>query len=132
MRILQEESELEEIVRLVGIDALSERERLLLETARSIQEDFLHQNSFHEVDTYASLEKQFRMMKLIMLFHQEALRAIERGADFQALITLPVREQIARSRYLAEDDLAAMDQIEAAIREQIADLSGDDLEQAYA
>jgi V/A-type H+-transporting ATPase subunit A len=72
------------------------------------------------------------MMKLIMLFHQEALRAIERGADFQALITLPVREQIARSRYLAEDDLAAMDQIEAAIREQIADLSGDDLEQAYA
>ncbi|HZK25026.1 MAG TPA: V-type ATP synthase subunit A [Oscillospiraceae bacterium] len=132
MRILQEESELEEIVRLVGVDALSEKERLTLETARSIQEDFLHQNSFHEVDTYASLTKQFRMMKLIMLYHHEAQAAIEHGADFQALLKLPVREQIARSRYLAEDDLGAMDKIEAAIREQIADLSGDDLEQTYA
>jgi V/A-type H+-transporting ATPase subunit A len=132
MRILQEEAELEEIVRLVGIDALSDRERLLLETARSIREDFLHQNSFHEVDTYASLEKQLRMMKLIMLYHQEAQKALERGAELRAVLEIPAREQVARARYIAEDDLEAMDNIEAAIREQIADLTGNDLEAQYA
>ena len=132
MKILQEEAELEEIVRLVGIDALSDRERLLLETARSIREDFLHQNSFHEVDTYASLEKQLRMMKLIMLYHQEAQKALERGAELRAVLEIPAREQVARARYIAEDDLEAMDNIEAAIREQIADLTGNDLEAQYA
>ena len=132
MKILQQEAELEEIVRLVGIDALSDAERLLLETARSIREDFLHQNSFHEVDTYASLEKQFRMMKLIMLYHHEAQKAIERGAALHALLEIPVREQIARARYIAEDDLSAMDKIEAAIREQVADLTGNDLDAQYA
>ncbi|MCR3922033.1 MAG: V-type ATP synthase subunit A [Firmicutes bacterium] len=132
MRILQEEAELEEIVRLVGVEALSEKERLTLETARSIREDFLHQNSFHEVDTYASLEKQFKMMKLIMHFHHQGLQATQQGANLLEILKLPVRDQIARARYLAEDDLAAMDKIETAIREQIAGLTGDDLESQYA
>ncbi|MBT9173321.1 MAG: V-type sodium ATPase catalytic subunit A [Syntrophomonadaceae bacterium] len=120
MRILQEEAELEEIVRLVGVEALSTRERLTLETAKSIREDFLHQNSFHEVDTYASLEKQFMMMKLIMLFHHECLRALERGANLLELLQLPVRDAIARARYLEERKIADLDQIAVAVKEQIA------------
>ena len=132
MRILQEEAELEEIVRLVGMDALSDNERLTLETARSIREDFLHQNSFHEVDTYASLEKQFRMINLIMLFHHEAQRALKRGARLQDILNLEVREQIARARYIAEDDLASMDKIETAIREEITGLTGEDSGAQYA
>ena len=132
MRILQEEADLEEIVRLVGQEALSKQERLTLETARSIREDFLHQNSFHEVDTYASLDKQYKMMKLIMLFHEEALRAVGRGANLQEILDLGVREQIARARYIVEEDLAQFDQIEAAIREQIAEAIGDDSEAQYA
>ncbi|MBT9167314.1 MAG: V-type sodium ATPase catalytic subunit A [Syntrophomonadaceae bacterium] len=134
MRILQEEAELEEIVRLVGVDALSQKERLVLETAKSIREDFLHQNSFHEVDTYASLEKQFKMIKLIMAFHHEAKRAAERGANLLEILNLPVRDQIARARYLAESDMAQIDKIEAALKEQIAGLTtaGDDFEQQYA
>ena len=134
MRILQEEAELEEIVRLVGVDALSQKERLVLETAKSIREDFLHQNSFHEVDTYASLGKQFKMMKLIMTFHHEAKRAAERGANLLEILNLPVRDQIARARYLAESDMAQIDKIEAALKEQIAGIiaGGDDFEQQYA
>lgn len=135
MRILQEEADLEEIVRLVGVDALSPRERLTLETAKSIREDFLHQNSFHEVDTYASLEKQYRMMKLITMFHHECRQAMERGAALNDLLNLEVRDQIARARYLEESKMAEFDRIEAAIKEQIAGVlfSGDDdLEQQYA
>lgn len=134
MRILQEEAELEEIVRLVGVDALSRKERLILETAKSIREDFLHQNSFHEVDTYASLEKQFKMIKLIMTFHHEANRATERGANLMDVLNLPVRDQIARARYLAETDMSQLDKIEVALKEQIAGLTagGDDFEQQYA
>lgn len=134
MRILQEEAELEEIVRLVGVDALSQKERLTLETAKSIREDFLHQNSFHEVDTYASLQKQFKMIRLIMQFHHEAKRATERGANLMDILKLPVRDQIARARYLAESDMAQIDKIEAALKEQIAGLvsGGDDFEQQYA
>jgi V/A-type H+-transporting ATPase subunit A len=123
MRILQEESDLEEIVRLVGVDALSTRERLILETAKSIREDFLHQNSFHEIDTYASLKKQFKMIKLIMVFHHECQRALERGANLADLLNLPVRDQIARARYLEESNMAEIDRIEIAIREQIAKIA---------
>ena len=134
MRILQEEADLEEIVRLVGVDALSEKERLTLETAKSLREDFLHQNSFHEVDTYASMEKQFKMMKLIMLFHHECKRATERGANLMELINLPVRDQIARARYLAESNMAEFDKIDAAVKQQIANVTSgdDDFEQQYA
>jgi V/A-type H+-transporting ATPase subunit A len=134
MRILQEEAELDEIVRLVGVDSLSQKERLTLETAKSIREDFLHQNSFHEVDTYASLEKQFKMMRLIMLFHHESKRATERGTNLMDILKLPVRDQIARVRYLEESNIAQIDNIEAAVKEQIAELvsGGDDFEQQYA
>jgi V/A-type H+-transporting ATPase subunit A len=135
MRILQEEADLEEIVRLVGVDALSEKERLILETAKSLREDFLHQNSFHEIDTYASLEKQFKMMKLIMFFHHECQRATERGANLMDLLNLPVRDQIARARYLAETNMAEFDNINAALKEQVANVitaGDDDFEQQYA
>lgn len=134
MRLLQEEADLEEIVRLVGVDALSTRERLILETAKSLREDFLHQNSFHEVDTYASIEKQFKMMKLIMMFHHECLRALDRGANLHDLLTLSVRDQIARARYLEESKMSEFDRIEAVLKEQIAKASAagdDDLEQQY-
>ncbi len=120
MRILQEEADLEEIVRLVGVDALGTKERLTLETARSLREDFLHQNSFHEIDTYASLQKQFKMMELIMLFHHECQRALERGADLGELLNLPVRDQIARARYLEESRMDELDRIAETIREQVA------------
>ena len=123
MRILQEESDLEEIVRLVGLDALGAKERFTLETARSLREDFLHQNSFHEVDTYASLQKQFKMMTLIMLFHHECQRALEQGSDLKELLELPVREQIARARYLEESRMGDLDRIAETIREQIAKIA---------
>jgi len=125
MRILQEEAELEEIVRLVGVEALSTRERLTLETAKSIREDFLHQNSFHEIDTYASLTKQFKMMKLIMLFHRECQRALEKGGSLSELLNLPVRDQIARARYIEESRMAELDRIEGQIKEQIARVTAD-------
>jgi len=128
MRILQEEAELEEIVRLVGIDALSPRERLTLETAKSIREDFLHQNSFHEVDTYTSIKKQFRMMELILNFHHEALKVVEKGdldLDLEKLFALPVRDRIARAKYVPEEELAELDDIDEEIKKQVRQLSGE-------
>lgn len=99
MRLLQDEAELEEIVQLVGMDALSAPDRLKLEAARSIREDFLHQNAFDEVDTYTPLEKQHDMMLLILQYYEKALAALQEGADIEKLITLPVREQIGRFKY---------------------------------
>ena len=99
MRLLQDESELEEIVQLVGMDALSAPDRLKLEAARSIREDFLHQNAFDEVDTYTSLEKQHDMMELIIAYYEKAAEALNEGADINTLIDLPVREQIGRFKY---------------------------------
>lgn len=128
MRILQEEAELEEIVRLVGIDALSARERITLETAKSLREDYLHQNATHEIDTYSSLQKQFRMLDLILTFHHEALRALEKGLlefDLEKLFALPVRERIARAKYVPEEKLELLDEIKAGIREQVAELIGE-------
>ena len=105
MSLLQEEAELEEIVKMVGMDALSPTDRLKMEAARSIREDFLHQNSFHEVDTYTSLKKQHMMMKLVMAFYEKAVAALAEGAPLQKLINMPVREQIGRFKYTLEDDL---------------------------
>lgn len=119
MRLLQKESELEEIVRLVGIDALSPADRLALETAKSIREDFLHQNAFHEVDTYTSLPKQYRLMRLILTFYQEAQAAMQRGIPLERLLELPVRVEIARAKYLPETEFDRFDAIEARIREQL-------------
>ncbi|MGB9839730.1 ATP synthase subunit A [Thermovenabulum sp.] len=122
IRLLQDEANLQEIVRLVGIDALSTKDRLILEVARSIREDFLHQNAFHEVDTYTSLQKQFRMLKLILLFYEEAQKALDKGAPFVKLEKLPVRERIARAKYVKEEDIAIFDEIEEQIKEEIAGL----------
>lgn len=104
MRLLQEESELEEIVRLVGLDALGFNDRLKLEAARSVREDYLHQNAFHEVDTFTSLEKQCMMLKLIVSFYELGKDALEVGADFNGIISLPVREAIGRFKYIPEAD----------------------------
>lgn len=105
MAILQNEAELEEIVKLVGMDALSPTDRLKMETARSIREDFLHQLAFHEVDTYTSLEKQLDMMKLILAYYDICSEALEKGADIERLAALDVREKIGRFKYIKEDDI---------------------------
>ncbi len=120
MRLLQKEAELEEIVRLVGLDALSPSDRLAMETAKSIREDFLHQNAFHEQDTYTSLPKQYRMIRLILTFYTEAQRAMQVGISLDKLLKLPVRVEIARAKYLPEHDLeTAFGTIENHIREQM-------------
>ena len=107
MHLLQVESELDEIVRLVGIDALSFKDRLTLEAARSIREDYLHQNAFHEVDTYTSPKKQFMMLKAIMTNYEKNLEALEKDASFRALLNLPVRERIGRLKYVPEAEAEA-------------------------
>ena len=105
MTLLQEEAELEEIVKMVGMDALSPGDRLKMEAARSIREDFLHQNSFHEVDTYTSLKKQHMMMTLVNAFYDRAVQALAEGASLQKLLSMPVREQIGRFKYVHEGAL---------------------------
>ena len=105
MTLLQEESELEEIVRLIGQDALSDADRLKLESARSLREDFLHQNSFDEIDTYTSLNKQFKMLSLVMQFYYEAQKALSRSADFDEILTLPIRDDIARFKFVPEQEV---------------------------
>ncbi|MBA7526634.1 V-type sodium ATPase catalytic subunit A [subsurface metagenome] len=120
MGILQEESELEEIVRLVGIDALSNQERLVLETARSIREDFLHQNAFDEVDTYTSLKKQYLILKLIILFHENAQKAIKSDVTIEKLNNLPVKAKIVRAKFIGEDNLKVFSEIEEEIISQIS------------
>jgi len=122
MRILQEEAELEEIVRLVGVDALSWKDRLTLEAAKSVREDYLHQNAFHDVDTYASLKKQHRMLKLILEYYHQGLHALEAGAEFRDIVNLPVRERIGRAKYTPEDQLQVFDEIEKALKEQMTEL----------
>ncbi len=107
MAVLQEEAELEEIVKLVGMDALSAPDRLKLEAARSIREDYLHQNAFHETDTYTSLSKQFYMMSSIMAYYDKALEALNGGADIETIVALPVRERIGRLKYSTEENVEA-------------------------
>ena len=105
MGLLQDEAELEEIVKMVGMDALSPSDRLKMEAARSIREDFLHQNSFHEVDTYTSLRKQYLMMNLVIAFYEQSVDALEKGASVQKLISMEVREKIGRFKYTLENNL---------------------------
>ncbi|MGE5598364.1 MAG: V-type ATP synthase subunit A [Bacteroidota bacterium] len=105
MRLLQEEAELEEIVRLVGVDALSPKDRLTMETARSIREDFLHQNAFDEIDTYTSLEKQHLLLQAVLAYDEMARRMLERDKPLEEVLALPVREEIARAKYIREADL---------------------------
>lgn len=129
MKLLQEEAELQEIVQLVGVDALSYSDRLKLEIARTIREDYLHQNAFHDVDTYSSLNKQFLLLRLIMLFYNRSAEAIANGADFDKLVELPVRERIGRFKYVEEKDV---NEVYAAIDEEmvscLADLTAKEVE----
>ena len=124
MNLLQKENELEEIVRLVGIDALSYRDRMTLEATRSIREDYLHQNAFHEVDTYTSPRKQYLMLKAILLNYEKSLDALSADASFNRLIQLPVRERIGRLKYVPEDEAQAeYDAILADMNAQIGALT---------
>lgn len=106
MSLLQDEAELNEIVQMVGMDALSPTDRLKMETARSIREDFLHQDSFHEIDTYTSPEKQYLMMKLVMAYYDEGLKALNEGANINDLVQIESREAIGRFKYTEEENVA--------------------------
>jgi V/A-type H+-transporting ATPase subunit A len=118
MRILQEESELEEVVRLVGTDALGWKDRLTMELARSIREDYLHQNSFDEIDTYTSLKKQYLMLRLILEYGEKGKMMLDAGVNLSDVISLPVRERIGRAKYIPEDSLAYFDEIEEELAKQ--------------
>ncbi len=122
MRLLQEEDELKEIVRLIGLDALSPKERLIMEATRSIREDFLHQNAFHEIDTYASLQKQAKMLSAVLKYYREAQKALDAGASLDDLLNLKVREKIVRARYMREADREKIAEIEEEIVSEIASL----------
>ena len=125
MRLLQEEAELNEIVQLVGMDALSAPDRLKLEASRSIREDFLHQNAFHETDTYTSMKKQYRMMKLILDYYRKAGVALENGVSIDRLVALPVRENIGRYKYTEEADVdRVFEETEEMLNSQIREELG--------
>ena len=128
MTLLQEEAELEEIVKMVGMDALSPGDRLKMEAARSIREDFLHQNSFHEIDTYTSLKKQYMMMKLVIAYYENAVEALKEGAGLNALISLPVREQIGRFKYVTEENLEVeYEKVKEQLHVEIANALGKEM-----
>ncbi len=116
MRLLQLESELEEIVKLVGYDSLSPPDRLTLEAARSVREDYLQQNAFDDVDTYSSLKKQYGMLKLVLCFYEQASEALEQKGDINKIVSAEVREKIARTKYVHEDEI---DEYLAQTTEQI-------------
>lgn len=122
MALLEDEDKLKEIVRLVGVDALSKEERMVLETSKSIREDFLHQNSFHEIDTYASMDKQFKMLRNILTFHQLGMQVLTRGGSLRTVIELPIRDEIARMRYVEETDIAKLDELETKIKTELGKL----------
>jgi len=111
MTILQEEAELDEIVRLVGMDALSSKDRLTMETAKIVREDYLHQNAFHDVDTFTSMQKQFLMLKLIYEFNRLAGEAIANYADLNDILACSCKEKIGRAKYITEENLSDFDEI---------------------
>jgi V/A-type H+-transporting ATPase subunit A len=122
MAILQQEAELEEIVRLVGLDALSPDNRLIMETAKSIREDFLHQNAFHEIDTYSSYEKMVKLIELIMHFHEIADDALKHNVPILDIATLAIREDIARAKYIKEDKLQDFDKLKNRVGKSFQEL----------
>ena len=124
MHLLQDESELEEIVQLVGMDALSPPDRLKLEAARSIREDFLHQDAFHEVDTFTPLDKQYTMLSLVLDYYEAASKAFSKGIHINDLVKLPIREAIGRIKYVANEDIPAeYERILAALATEIDGLA---------
>ena len=116
MLLLQQEAELEEIVKLVGYDSLSAPDRLTLESARSVREDYLQQNAFDDTDTYTSNKKQYMMLKMIMAFSKECRSALSNGVKVEKLFALPVSEKIARAKYVPED------QFEAYFKDTLAEI----------
>lgn len=120
MRILQEEAELEEIVRLVGVDALSAKDQLTMETARAIREDYLHQNAFHEVDTFTSLNKQYLILKAILTFDRKSRNLLEQGTPLRKLVEDPVREQISKAKYIPESEVGKIQAIIDELDKQAA------------
>ena len=125
MSLLQDEAELEEIVQMVGMDALSPADRLKMEAARSIREDFLHQNSFHDVDTYTPLRKQYLMMKLVLAFYEKSMDALNRGASMNALLAMAVREKIGRYKYTVTDQIESeYETIMSELDAEVADTLG--------
>jgi len=120
----KEEDELNEIVQLVGVDGLSKEDQLKLEVCKMIREDYLHQNAFHEVDTFTSTNKQFKLLDLILRYYDEGLMGLHEHADFKAITSLPLREDIGRFKYLEEDEVdreyaALVGKLEASIEELI-------------
>lgn len=122
LKVLQEESNLDEIVRLVGMDALSSNDRLTMETAKSIREDYLHQDAFHEVDTYASLKKQFTMLKLILDCNDYSFNALEENVELEDILAIKAREAISRSKYIAETEMEKFDKLYKQMTEEIDNL----------
>jgi V/A-type H+-transporting ATPase subunit A len=122
MGLLEQEAELLEIVRLVGAEALSPKDRLALETARSIREDYLHQNAFHEVDTHTSMAKQYEMLQTILYFHRQAIVTIEAGVETADIFKLTVREDIARAKYIPQDEISKIADIRKTIEQQMKQL----------
>ncbi len=126
MNVLQDEANLDEIVRLVGVDALSYRDRMTLETAKMVREDYLHQNAFHETDTYTSLAKQYKMLALIKKFHDLGVAAVDNYADLDEILALPAKERIGRAKYIEESELDVFDEISDELeREMTALTSGE-------
>ena len=122
MGLLEKESELIEIVRLVGAESISAADQMALETAKSIREDYLHQNAYHKVDTHTSLDKQRNMLGTILYFHKKGLEAIDKGAEPKDIFALAVREDIARAKYIPEDEKAKLNAIRNTIDDQIGSL----------
>jgi len=125
LRVLQRESELEELVRLVGMEALSPEDMLVMETAKMIREDFLHQNAYHELDTYTSLEKQFHMLDVILKFYSKAQDAVDKGVDPLRLMGVPVKDKISNMRLASEGDMETFRRIEGDIARQVDELVED-------
>ena len=123
MTVLQEEAALDEIVRLVGMDALSSKDRLTMETAKIIREDYLHQNAFDEVDTYTSMKKQYLMLKLIYEFDSRAREAVSSFASVDDILKSSCKDKIGRAKFIPEDKLEEFDEILKLINTQMQSLS---------
>ncbi len=122
MALLQKEDELNELVRLVGVDSLSPHDRIILETTKSIREDFLHQSAFDEEDAYTKLKKQFNMLNTIIQLHHKCIRAVDKGVELEKLLELPVREEISRSKYIPEEDEEKFEAMNQEMEKQISEL----------
>ena len=107
-------------MRLVGVESLSFRERFVLEIARSIREDFLQQSAFQEVDTFSSLRKQYLMLKLIITYYQEGLKALEKGLSLRDILSIPSREKIGRAKYIPEENIETLEKLIEEVQEEIA------------